>query len=47
MGTTIKIMGLHVWGTIMTIWGLHGNKNKNNGATLTIKIKGYTSIIGT
>ena len=46
MDTTITIMGLRVWGTIITIWGLHGHKNNNNGTTLKI-IRGYTSIMGT
>ena len=27
--------------------GLHGNTNRNKGATLIITIKGYISIIGT
>ena len=45
MGTTT--MGLHIWGTIITIWGLHGHINKNNWAIVTITIRGYTSIIGT
>ena len=47
MGTTIIIMGLHLWGTIITIWELHGHNNNNKGATLTITISGYTIIIGT
>ena len=46
MGTTITIMGLRLWGTIIIIWGVHGNNNNNNGAALTIKIRGYSSIIG-
>ena len=47
MGKITAIMGLHLWGTIITIWGLHGHNNNNKGATLKIKIRGYTSIIGT
>ena len=47
MGITITIMRIHLWGTIITISGLQENNNKNNGATLIITIKGYTSIIGT
>ena len=38
MGTIIKIMGLHLWGTIITIWGLHGHNNNNNGATLVLYV---------
>ena len=47
MGTKITIMGLHLWGTIIKISVAHVNNNKNNGATLTITIRGYTSITGT
>ena len=36
-----------LWGTIITIWGLHGQKNNNKGAKLTITKRGYASIIGT
>ena len=46
-GHTIPIMGLNLWGKIITIWGLHGKNNNDNVATLTIIIRGYTSIIGT
>ena len=46
MGTIIKIMGLHLWGIIITIWGLQEYNNKNKGATLA-KIRDYTSNIGT
>jgi len=35
-----------LWGITIIILGLHGHNNNNNGATLTIKIRGYTSIIG-
>ena len=28
-----------LWGTTVTIWGIHGHKNNNNGATLIIKIR--------
>ena len=46
MGHNNNNSGL-LWGTIITIWGLHGHNNNNKVAILTIKIRGYTSIIGT
>ena len=35
-----------LWGTIITIWGLHGSNNNNKWATITT-IRDYTNNIGT
>ena len=46
-GHNNKNNGATPMGHIIKIWGLHGHTNNNNGATQTIKIRGYTSILGT